>query len=262
MPFGPWHLPMPLYGTGYSGAVRALHRDHPVEDLEHARRTGTRILVVMGGSESAYQDAQGHFSMAKWKKRIDRFKHVEMASYVADGTIIGHLIMDEPEDPTNWSGKLVTHAEIEEMARYSKERWPTMPAIIRGWPEYLKGYPFRNLDAAWAQWHFRFGDIRPFIESNVRDAKASNLALIMSLNLLSGGGPDHGLYGYHFERYAMNPSQLRTWGGALMDEPYICAMLNWEYNEAYFSRPDIRGVLKDLAERARNRPKKTCRRPN
>lgn len=258
IPFGPWHLPMTEYGS-FSGAVRGLHRDHPVEDLEHARRTGTRVLLAMAGSESAYQDENGHFSLAKWKQRVDRFKHVDMSSYVADGTIIGHLIMDEPEDPTNWNGKLVTQAEIEEMARYSKELWPSMAAIIRAWPRYLKGYSFKHLDAEWAQYHIRFGDINAFIQSNVSDAKASNLALIMSVNLLAGGGEDEGLFGYHHQRYALNARQLRTWANKIMDEPYICAMLDWQYEERYFAREDVKSVFKELAERARTRPKKLCR---
>jgi hypothetical protein len=258
MPFGPWHLPMTEYGS-FSGVVRGLHRDHPVLDLEHARRTGTRVLVAMAGSESQYKDENGHFDLAKWKQRVDRFKDVDFAPYVADGTVIGHLIMDEPEDPTNWNDKLVTRDEIEEMARYSKQLWPSMAAIIRGWPAYLKGYPFKNLDAGWAQYHVRFGDINAFIQSNVRDAKASNLALIMSVNLLSGGGKDEGLAGYHKDKYALNPSQLRAWGNAIMDEPYICAFLSWQYHEGYFTRSDIKPILDNLAERARNRPKKLCR---
>jgi len=249
---------MTQYGS-FSGAVRGLHRDHPVLDLEHARRTGTRVLVAMAGSESEYKDANGHFDLAKWKLRVDRFKQVDFAPYVADGTVIGHLIMDEPEDPTNWNDKLVTRDEIEEMARYSKQLWPSMAAIIRGWPAYLKGYPFKNLDAGWAQYHVRFGDIHAFIQSNVRDAKASNLALIMSVNLLSGGGKDEGLPGYHKDKYALNPSQLRAWGNAIMDEPYICAFLSWQYHEGYFTRSDIKPILDDLADRARSRPKKLCR---
>jgi len=258
IPFGSWHLPLTQYGS-FSGDVLGLHRDHPVADLEHARRTGTRVLLAMAGSEFQYRNEQGHFSLEKWKKRIDRFRSVDMSSYVADGTIIGHLIMDEPDDPGNWAGKTVTNSEIEEMARYSKELWPSMPAIIRGWPALLKNYPFKNLDAAWAQYHIRFGDLNTFIQSNVRDAKASNLALIMSVNVLAGGGKNDGLPGYHSGRYALNPSQLRTWGNAIMDETYICAFLSWKYNEAYFSRPDIKSILGDLAERARNRPKKACR---
>jgi hypothetical protein len=52
--------------------------------------------------------------------------------------------------------------------------------------------------------------IHAFIQNNVRDAKASNLALIMSVNLLSGGGKDEGLPGYHSSKYALNASQLRA----------------------------------------------------
>ena len=109
-------------------------------------------------------------------------------------------------------------ADIDEMARYSKEIWPDLPAIIRGWPDYLLGYHYRYLDAAWAQYHVRFGSIDQFIADNVRDAKASGLALVIGLNALAGGG-DKGLQGYYKDKGSMSASQLRSWGGASWTTP-------------------------------------------
>jgi hypothetical protein len=64
---------------------------------------------------------------------------------------MGHFILDEPSDPANWNGHLVSQPDIEEMARYSKEIWPDLPAIIRAWPAYLKDYQYKYLDATWVQ---------------------------------------------------------------------------------------------------------------
>lgn len=262
IPFGPWHLPTQLFGPEFTGGYIALSPDHPIADLEAARQTGTRILINLTNNERNLRDKSG-FSMAMWKQRVDRFRGVDFSSYVADGTLIGHFIMDEPEDVTNWNGTLVSRSDIDEMARYSKELWPYMPTIIRSWPWYLKGYSYQYLDAAWAQYHQRlqkFGSVDSFIVTNVRDAQASGLNLITGLNLLAGGGEKSGLKGFHKDRYAMNATQVRAWGNVLLSQPYICAFLSWKYNEAYFSRPDIKAALHELAEKARAFPTKTCRR--
>jgi hypothetical protein len=146
------------------------------------------------------------------------------------------------------------------MARYSKEIWPDLPAIIRGWPDFLKGYPYQYLDAAWAQYHSRFGSIEDFIAENVRDAKASGLALVLGLNVVGGGDEETGLLGYHYNKYAMTASQVSSWGGTLLAEPYACAFFMFRYNPDYFARPDIQAVMTELSTKAQSLPKQPCRR--
>jgi hypothetical protein len=118
-------------------------------------------------------------------------------------------MMDEPSDRRNWNGNLVSRADIDEMARYSKEIWPELPTIIRGWEWYLKGYDSKYLDAAWAGYVERFGSIDEFVSSNVRDAKASGLNLVVGLNVLAGGGKE-GLPGYKEGRNSMTAAQMKA----------------------------------------------------
>jgi hypothetical protein len=216
------------------------------------------VLLSVVGSERRIRGSDGHFSLAVWKQRVDRFRGIDLSPYIEDGTIIGHYIMDEPHDPSNWGGKLVSRAEVDEMAKYSKGLWPTLPTIIRGWPDYLKGYEYQYLDAAWAQYSDRFGDLSTFINDNVRDAKAAGLGLVVGLNLLGGGNRNGGLKGYSGERYAMTAAQVRSWGSALLAEPYACAFISWEYNDRYYERADIKSALEELNQNARSRPKKAC----
>lgn len=257
MPFGPYHLPPSDYGSEFTGGLRVTHPIYLMADLEAARRAGARVVLSMVGAERRIRGPDGHFSLAKWKLRLDRYRDFDFSSYIEDGTIIGHYIMDEPHDPTNWSGKTVSRSDVDEMAKYSKQLWPSMVTIIRGWPDYLKGYEYKYLDAAWAQYSERFGDIDTFIANNVRDAKASGLGLVVGLNLLGGGGPN-GIKGFYVGRPAMTASQLRSWGSALLAEPYACAFISWKYNETYFSRSDIRSAFAELREKARSRAKKSC----
>ncbi len=172
---------------------------------------------------------------------------------------MGHFIMDEPSDPSNWNGHQVSLADIDEMARYSKEIWPELPAIIRGWPAYLKGYQYKYLDAAWAQYHVRFGSIDDFIANNVRDAKATRLALVLGLNTVAGGGPG-GIPGYHNDKFAMTNAQVRSWGNALLAEPYVCAFFMFRWNQDYFGRPDIEEAMGELRKKAESLPNRACRR--
>jgi hypothetical protein len=255
--FGPFHLPAARFGPGNSATLLTANPLSLLEYLEAARRADTRVLLGLVGNERRYRDDKGHFSMAKWKQRVDRFRGIDISSYIRDGTVMGHYILDEPHDPSNWGGTIVTRAQVDELARYSKEIWPSMPTIVRGWPDFLKGYQYQYLDAAWAQYSERFGDLDAFITNNVRDARASGLALVVGLNLLGGGRKGSGLTGYG-SRYAMTASLVRRAGGVLMAEPYSCAFLNWEYNAAYFSRSDIKAALEELSQEARSRPLKSC----
>jgi hypothetical protein len=38
--------------------------------------------------------------------------------------------VDEPNDETEWGGRDIPYEEIEEMARYSKSIWPTLPTAF------------------------------------------------------------------------------------------------------------------------------------
>jgi hypothetical protein len=256
---GPYHLPPESYGGGFTGALLAARPDHLLADLEAARWANARILISLVGSESRFVGEDGHFSLAIWKRRVDRFRGIDISSYVEDGTIIGHYIMDEPHDPSNWGGKVVPRADIDEMARYSKELWPTMLTIIRGKPDYLKGYQYKYLDAAWMQYTVTFGDLQTFIRTNVQDAKATGLGLVGGLNVINGGSKNSGIPGRRPGKYGMSANEIKTWGGALLAEPSTCAFIVWEYDTKYFSRPDIKGAFEDLVKTARTYPKKSCR---
>jgi hypothetical protein len=258
IPFGVFHLPPELYGTTYNGSLANISPEELLTQLATARRTGTRVMLSMVGSESNFIDADGHFSMSMWKRRVDRYRGLDLSSYIQDGTIIGHYIMDEPHDATNWGGRVVSRSDIDEMARYSKQFWPSMLTIIRGKPDYLKGYSYKYLDAAWAQYLARFGSISTFISSYAQDAKASGLALVVGLNQLAGGTVG-GLTGYVPDKYAMTASQLETWGNALLAEPSACAFISWKYDAKYMGRADVKAVMARLADKARNHTARSCR---
>jgi PKD repeat protein len=262
MPFGFYHLPKELYGGMYTGALRGISPDSLLLNLEAARTAGANIVISLVGGDKNFKNVDGTFSLDLWKARLTPFLGIDFSSYVADGTIIGHYLMDEPNDPANWAGTPVSPATVEEMARYSKQLWPEMVTIIRTSPSYLRGRNYQYLDAAWAQYHDRFGAVAPWLDTYVRDARLTGLALIMGMNALAGGNSVTGLPGFYFDLYSMSAAQLESVGNAMMDDPYPCAFVSWKYHADYLARPDIQSALASLATRSSARPFKTCRGAN
>jgi hypothetical protein len=215
-------------------------------------------MISFTGNEQYSRDSNG-FNLTLWQQRVDRFRGIDFESYIADGTLIGHLLMDEPGDPHNWNGKVVPQSAIEAMARYSKEIWPSLTTIVRAWPSsYLKGYSYPHLDAVWIQYHARWGDLETFLDTNMREAKALGLAVVGGMNVINGGGKDNGMPSYEKNKSSMSGSQLREWGGRFRAED-VCFFLLWKYRPEYFSRPDVTAAMEDLSQVARQRPKKACR---
>ena len=258
IPFGAMHVPNDNYGGAVTGALRSLDPSTLVANLQAARQAGVRVIVSFVGAANNYQNKNQTFSLDKWKARLNPYKGVDFSSYINDGTIIGHYILDEPHDPSNWGGTVVTPATVDEMARYSKQLWPTMPVIIRGWPDFLKGYTYHYLDAAWAQYSARKGPIADFVRNNVRDAKASGLALVVGLNVLDGGTKASGIRGNSSGHYAMNGSQLNTWGSALLADDYPCAFITWKWNASYMGRSDVKSAMASLSQKAQQHASSSC----
>ena len=146
--------PLGLYGERYSGG----HLNSPPSDLLNSLQTiqsqGGKVVLMFAGSQIHYKDADGHFSLSLWQARVDRYRGMDFSSYVADGTVIGHYLVDEPNDPVNWNNQPIPGATLEAMAQYSKQLWPAMATVVRVEPAYLAQWnvDYQYLDAAWAQY--------------------------------------------------------------------------------------------------------------
>jgi hypothetical protein len=235
----------------YNGAKLTLKPWELMPTLAAVKARGGRVTLALAGSPATFIDANGHFDLRKWKARVDRFRSKNFSSYIKDGTVIGHYLVDEPNDPSNWNGRMVSQATVEEMARYSKQIWPTLPTIVRTESSYLAKWSgtYRYLDAAWAQYVHRKGDVGAFLSRNVADAKRKGLALVVGLNILRGGP----------NLAPMTASQVKTWGSALLRSSYPCAFISWQYDAAYLSSKSIKEAMAVLRRKAQNRTTKTCR---
>ena len=250
IPFGIFALPTSEFGARYDGAMRNIYPQYLLRELAAIKARGGRIVLMMAGNSKTYRDASGHFSLSMWKARIDRFQSVDFDAYIKDGTIIGHYMIDEPNDPANWNGTTIPGSTLDEMARYSKQRWPGMTTIVRTSPEYLARWSgtYDYLDAAWAQYVYRFGDVNSFISKNVSQAQQKGLGLLVGLNFLKGG-PD---------KSPMTASQVEQWGTALLNSSYPCAFISWEYDANYLASTAVQRAMDVLRGKAKNRGTRAC----
>lgn len=251
IPFGTFHQPTSVYGTTYNGALRNIYPSYLKSHLAAIKSRGGKVVLNLAGAESRYKDSNGNFSLSKWKTSVDRFKNISFSSYISDGTIIAHFLLDEPSNTSRWNGKAVPYSTIEEMARYSKARYPGMATTIRAYPTWLAKYSgsYRYLDAAWVQYVYRFGNVGDFMRLNISKAQQKGLALIVGLNVLKGGP----------NKTKMTASQIRSWGSTLLSTSYPCAFISWEYNSTYMSSSSIKDAMRYLRTKAQSRGSKSCR---
>ncbi len=254
--FGPWHLPDSLLGRGsFSFTIRGANsRAVAIATLETARATGARIVLRLARGSSRFENADGSFSLDGWKREIDRYRGLDLAPYVADGTLLGHLLFDEPHDPTNWDGRPVSYADVVAAASYSRELWPTLPTGVGSPPtalRILRGQTSRgSLDFALAQYRPRKGEVTAWRDQEVAAAKALGYGLVLSLQVLEGndGQPFSG-------------EQLRTFGVVLASEPYACALGMWKWDDEdprYFERGDVIDATAAIAATARRTAARSC----
>jgi hypothetical protein len=226
-----------------------------VSVLTTVRSKGGRIVVKLcKGSDSYVKNSDGTFSLAKWKALIDQYRNVNLGPFIADGTILGHYLIDEPHRAVRWGGKIISHATLEEMAAYSKKIWPTMPAVVRVVPSWLATSPIRytHLDAGWLQYTANKGEVTKQVAAEVAAAK------LKGMNVVAGGNGSSGIR-IMSGSWAMSATELRTYGSALLAQSYVCGFFMWNHNTTYYARSDIKAAMTELSSKARSHAKTSCR---
>ena len=263
--FGTFNIVNTMFGSVHAGSVVAGSVPSsflPV--LATAKAKGARLAIKLtGGSASHVKNADGTFNFTKWKALVDKYKSVttSFAPYIADGTILGHYLIDEPNMAHRWGGKEVPQATIEAMAKYSKQIFPSMPTLVRVVPTWLASAPvtYTYLDAGWAQYTAVKGDAARWVAAEASAAKSKGLGMAVSLNVLNGGNGSSGIRGTESGKSSMSASELRSYGGALLSQTYSCAFFQWAYNATYFGRSDIKAAMSELSAKARGHTKTSCR---
>jgi hypothetical protein len=282
VPFGDSRLPTTMFKAPYTGALQALWVSSAVTNLNLAKSAGMRMVVSMAGNRSYYTNSNGTFNMTKWKSRVYQFHSLNFGSYVTAGVVVGHYLVDEPFCSSCWGGTPISYAAIEEMARYSKSLWPSMPTGVRAAPTKLGTYKFSYLDFAWAQWegplHQPSYKLTPeqYRDQQVAAAKQHGLGLVFGLNYLDGGDGSSHINGTYAKdpslsdskycsssgscyRYAMSASEVKRVGSVLALASYGCAVISWKYDETFLSRSGMKDAISAVAYAAKSRSRTSCK---
>jgi hypothetical protein len=260
--FGSFDVDNAVLGNVHTGGLRTPDENSILKELNIARAHGARfVLKLSRGADHHVQNSDGTFSFAKWKEMVDRYKGIDLTSYIADGTILGHYLIDEPNLASRWGGQVIPQAIVEAMAEYSKQLWPTMTTFIRVVPSWLAkaGIHYQYLDGAWAQYTARKGNPAEWLMSEVSIARQLGLGLMVGMNVLDGGDGSSGVHGTISGRYSMTADEIRNYGSALLDQSYDCGFIMWNYDGQFFGRPDIAAAMSDISAKARNHPRTSCR---
>lgn len=246
-------------GTKLGGAIGP---SNVLSVLSAARAKGGRVLLKLcKGADSYVKNSDGTFSFTKWKALVDRFRTVNLNTYISDGTILGHFLIDEPHRAAKWGGKAISHATLEAMAQYSKQIWPGMNTFTHTQMGWLasSSIAFRYLDAGWTQYAANKGDVTKWITTEIGYAKNKGLGLMVGMNVLAGGSSSSGITGYWPGKYAMSAKEIRTYGTVLLNQSYTCAFILWAYDSNYYGRSDTKTAMAEISAKARQHAKTSCR---
>jgi hypothetical protein len=241
----------------YTGSKRGggVTEDNVLPLLSDAKAKGARIVLKLSmGRDSYIQNADGTFSLTKWKALVDRFRSVNLGPYIADGTIVGHFLIDEPHRAAKWGGKIIPQSTVEAMALYSKQIWPTMNTFVHTQMSWLASSPltYTSLDAGWVQYAANKGDVTRWVTGEISGAKSKGLGLVVGLNVLNGGNGSSG-------SNAMSAKELSSYGTVLLNQSYACGFTSWAHDLTYYGRSDIQSALANLSNIARAHAKTACR---
>jgi hypothetical protein len=262
--FGTFSMRNDYLNTVHTGWVNGgpLDPSNILSWLSGARAKGARVVVKLcKGKDSYVRNSNGTFSLTKWKDLVGRYRNVQLGPYIADGTIVGHFLIDEPHRASRWGGKAISQATLEEMAKFSKQLWPDMTTMVRVAPSWLASSPlsYQYVDAGWTQYTVGKGDAANWVASEAAAAKRKGLGLVVGLNVIDGGDGSSKIRGSIGGQWSMSASEIRKYGGAMLGESLACAFFNWQHNTGYYDRSDIKSAMADVSAQARTHAKTSCR---
>lgn len=257
-------MPKDMLGSVHTGSLvgGALSPTNMLSLLSNARARKARYVIKLCmGSDKWVKNADGTFSFTKWKALVDRFKAVNFATYIADGTVLGHYLIDEPSRASKWGGKVISQAQVEAMAAYSKKIWPGMPTLVRVVPSWLAqgSVTYTHLDAGWFQYASRFGDPAKALAAEVAVAKTKGLGLVVGMNVLDGGNGSSKIAGWSSGKWKMSATEVKTYGLALLSNSYVCGFNMWMWDPTYYGRSDIKSAMTALSTKAKAHARTSCR---
>ena len=288
IPFGPWNAwdgttLQPNTGL-FTLNQESYSASNIVTRINTARAKGVRLMLAMtGGKHSNYMstiDGVYQFDRSKWEAKMETYNTATIrdavARAVADGTIIGASVMDEPHvsgsgDGNTWGPPgTMTKARVDSLCADVKAIFPSLPAgVVHRHDVFEPTKSYRVCDFIVSQYSTRLGSVTDFRDSGLALAKRDGHAIAFSLNILNGGAQDKdGVYdctgpgqagiGTYSPNCRMTPQQVRDYG--LVLGPAGCGLLMWRYDSTYMANAANQDAFRDVASRLASLSGRACRR--
>ena len=277
-PFGLWDIDAVNWGPKpFTGSHNYINAEGIVRQINAARALGQRLVIAMTGGSSKEYTTNGQFDLAKWKNKMNTYKTATIrnavAAGVADGTIIGNTLIDEPE--TRQWGSILTKGMIDQMAAYAKSIFTTLPVGVNHGPPAYKwrsAERYKLVDYVLYQYahYVTSGNVAAWRDAVLARARYEGVTPALSLNIINGGVQDRdGTWdctgsgqagrGTRTPNCRTTASQLLSWGKALA--PYGCFLTMWRYDGANMSKVANQDAFKNIAAVVASKPHRSCRRP-
>jgi hypothetical protein len=253
LPFGPKQLPYTEFGLPpWSGAyVNASSLANLGTRVQSAQQFGLRLIVKLAPAHvEMLNPVTGCFDISLWKLAIDKLASFDFAPYVADGTVLGAELVNEPH-ASDWcvaTARRLTKAEVEEMAVYAKAIWPALPVGAGRSDWVLANAPWAHLDFAHSQYHTRKGDAVAWRDQTIREAMTAGVGHVMSLDYLAGAVGD----------VPMTADELRYYGSVLAQDTYSCLLTGYLHDTTYNAQPGVMAAFDAVAWVANSHPAPPC----
>jgi hypothetical protein len=281
VPFGPYNtwdgLEFVPNSETFNLAIGNFHAYNIVERFNIARSKGVKQLPTMTGGARANYLTDGVFDMDKWKAKMETFNTATirsaMAAAVADGTVIGNSVMDEPyntggpgNEANSWGpAGTMYKARTDTLCGYVKAMFPTLPVGV--FHDYTKeaDKSYVVCEFIVSQYRAAKGPILAYRDGALAVANRGGHKVAFSLNILDGGTrivgcpiPETGGPGTYEPNCRMTPQQIKDWGVILGSAG--CALLMWRYDAVMMADPAYQEAFKYVKDQLASLPAKSCRR--
>lgn len=240
--------------------------------IQRARSDKVKLMLALtGGSHKNYL-TNNVFDRAKWNAKMETFNtpaiREAIAKGVADGTIIGASVMDEPNvsgegDGNTWGPKgTMTKVRVDSLCAYVKGLFPTLPAgVVMRYDVFEPTKSFKVCEFVVSQYSTVIGSVSSFRDKGVAHAQREGIRIAFSMNILDGGSRTPncvgtGGPGTYSINCRMTAAQVREYGTVLAAGG--CALFMWRQDERFFADTSNRRAIADVATVAAQQPARSC----
>lgn len=262
--------------TDFSLSSQSLTASVIIDRINAARSNKVKLVLAMTGGKHENYLTDGVFDRSKWDARMATYNtaaiKTAVAQGVADGTIVGANVMDEPHvsgmgDGNTWGpAGTMTKVRVDSLCQAVKTLFPTLPVgVAHQHDKFEPQNSYRVCEFLIDQYSSRLGDVTTWRDAGLALGRRDHMAILFSMNIINGGVQDKdgvwdcsgtGGLGELAPNCSMSPQQLRSYGAVL--GPAGCGLLMWRYDVEYMARLENLQAFRDVKALLAGQPARTC----